>query len=80
VTFLGRPRSSHAEHSRESPASMIAGMLVLAAACVFLGLAPGYSMHLLDRPTAELLGGLGASAVVTAHGPLVLSASSAASE
>jgi hydrogenase-4 component B len=77
VTFLGRPRSSHAEHSRESPPSMIAGMLVLAAACVVLGLAPGYLMHLLDRPTAELLGGLGVSAVVTAQGPLVLSASAA---
>jgi hydrogenase-4 component B len=40
---------------------------------VALGLVPGYAMRLLDRPTAELLGGLGASAVITAHGPLVLS-------
>lgn len=79
VTFLGRPRSSHAAHAEEAPTSMIAGMLVLAAACVALGLAPGTFMPLLDRPTAELLGGLGASAVVTAHGPLVLSASSASS-
>jgi hydrogenase-4 component B len=31
-------------------------------------------MLLIDRPTAELLGGLGASTVVTAKGPLVLSA------
>jgi hydrogenase-4 component B len=77
VTFLGRPRSAHAEHAVESPAPMIAGMLLLAIACVALGLAPGYGMHLLDRPTAELLGGLGASAVVTAHGPLVLSAGGA---
>jgi hydrogenase-4 component B len=73
VTFLGRPRSTHAEHAEESPAPMIAGMLLLAGACVALGLAPGWAMRLLDRPTAELLGGLGASAVVTAHGPLVLS-------
>ncbi len=77
VTFLGRPRSPHAEHASEAPASMIAGMLVLAVACVVLGLAPGTLMPLLDRPTAELLGGLGASAVVTARGPLVLSASNA---
>jgi hydrogenase-4 component B len=74
VTFLGRPRSEHAEHARESPAPMIAGMLLLAGACVALGLAPGYAMRLLDRPTAELLGGPGAVAAVTAHGPLVLSA------
>lgn len=73
VTFLGRPRSTHAEQATESPAPMIAGMLLLAGACVALGLAPGYAMRLLDRPTAELLGGLGASAVVTARGPLVLS-------
>jgi len=78
VTFLGRPRSHHAEQARESPASMIAGMLVLAAACVGLGLAPGWGMHLLDRPTAELLGGLGARSVVTTNGPLVLSAGQAA--
>jgi hydrogenase-4 component B len=76
VTFLG-PRTAHAEHATESPAPMIAGMLLLAGLCVALGLAPGYGMHLLDRPTAELLGGYGASAVVTARGPLVLSASGA---
>ncbi len=74
VTFLSRPRSTHAEQASESPPPMIAGMLLLAGACVALGLAPGYAMHLLDRPTGELLGGLGASAVVTPRGPLVLSA------
>jgi hydrogenase-4 component B len=56
---------------------MIAGMLLLGGACVALGLAPGYAMRLLDGPTQELLGGLGASAVVTARGPLVLSGSEA---
>ena len=74
VTFLGRPRSAHAEHATESPAPMIAGMLLLAGACVALGLVPGYAMRLLDRPTAEVMGGLSASAVVAARGPLVLSA------
>ncbi|HET8539155.1 MAG TPA: proton-conducting transporter membrane subunit [Anaeromyxobacter sp.] len=77
VTFLGRPRTAHAEHATESPAPMIAGMLLLAAACVALGLAPGWAMRLLDRPTAELLVGA-ASAAVTARGPLVLSAGDAA--
>jgi hydrogenase-4 component B len=78
VTFLGRPRTAHAEHAVESPAPMIAGMVLLAAACLGLGLAPGWAMSLLDRPTAELLGGAGASAAVTAKGPLVLSAGDAA--
>jgi hydrogenase-4 component B len=73
VTFLGRPRSVHAEHASESPVPMIAGMLLLAGTCVVLGLAPGYAMRLLDLPTAELMGGVGAIAAVTARGPLVLS-------
>ncbi|MBI5509459.1 MAG: hydrogenase 4 subunit B [Deltaproteobacteria bacterium] len=74
VTFFGRPRSTHAEQAAESPAPMLAGMTLLAVLCLVLGLVPGYAMRLLDRPTLELLGGVGASAVVTAHGPLVLSA------
>lgn len=77
VTFLGRPRSAHAEAASEAPAPMIAGMVLLAAACVALGLGPGFAMRLLDRPTAELLGGFGASAAVTVRGPLVLSAGGA---
>ena len=77
VTFLGRPRSSHAEHAKESPAPMIAGMLLLASACVVLGVVPGYVIGLLDRPTSELLSGVGSSAVVIAHGPLVLTSRSA---
>ena len=73
VTFLGRPRTPHAEHATEAPPSMVAAMAWLAAVCVALGVAPGYAMRLLDAPTAGLLHGPGASAVVTARGPLVLS-------
>jgi hydrogenase-4 component B len=73
VTFLGRPRTPHAEHATEVPPSMIAGMVWLAVLCVFLGVAPGYAISLLDAPTAGLLHSYGASAVVTAQGPLVLS-------
>ncbi len=73
VTFLGRPRSAHAEHATEAAPSMIAGMLLLGAACVALGLFPGHAMQLLDAPTAALLAGPGATGVVTVHGPLVLS-------
>lgn len=74
VTFLGRPRTPHAEHATEAPPSMVVAMVWLAAVCVALGVAPGYAMRLLDAPTAALLHGPGASAVVTARGPLVLSA------
>ena len=74
VTFLGRPRSEHAAHATESPAPMIAAMVLLAGACVAVGLFPGYAMRLLERPTGELLGGSGALGVVTVRGPLVLSA------
>jgi hydrogenase-4 component B len=73
VTFLGRPRSPHAEHAIEAPPSMIAGMVWLGAACVVLGIAPGYVIRLLDAPTTLLLRGPTASAVVTARGPLALS-------
>lgn len=76
VTFLGRPRSAHAEHATECPAPMILGMVLLAAVCVALGVAPGHAMRLLDAPTGQLLG-LTASGAVTARGPLVLSAGGA---
>jgi hydrogenase-4 component B len=72
VTFLGRPRTPHAEHATEAPPTMIAAMAWLGALCVALGVAPGYAMRLLDAPTAGLLQAPGASAVVTASGPLVL--------
>ncbi len=79
VTFLGRPRTQHAGDATEAPPSMIAGMVWLALLCVALGVAPGYALLLLDAPTAALLHGPGASAVLTAQGPLVLSMASTGS-
>jgi hydrogenase-4 component B len=40
ITFLAIPRSKEAEHASEAPLSMRAGMVLLALACVALGLAP----------------------------------------
>jgi len=74
VTFLGRPRSSHARDAAEAAPSMLAGMVLLAAVCVIIGVLPGYAMRLLDAPVMRLLGGAGPSALVTVRGPLVLSA------
>jgi hydrogenase-4 component B len=78
ATFLGRPKTPHAAKATEAPRSMIAAMVWLAAICVSLGVAPGYAMRVLDRPTADLLNGPAASAIVTARGPLVLSTALAA--
>lgn len=40
VAFLGRPRSVEAEHAREVPLTMRAGMILLAAACIVIGTWP----------------------------------------
>lgn len=74
VTFLGRPRSKHAEHAVEVPVSMRVASALLAVACVLLGVAPGYLLRLLDLPALELTG-RSATSVLTARGPLVLSTS-----
>jgi hydrogenase-4 component B len=40
ISFLAIPRSAEAESAHESPPSMLAGMAILAIACVAFGLAP----------------------------------------
>ncbi|MBK5960046.1 hydrogenase 4 subunit B [Rhodoplanes elegans] len=65
VIFSGAPRSRHAEHAREVPAAMVIGMVVLAAACVALGLAAplvapvigGVAAATLHMPVAVLADG-----------------------
>jgi hydrogenase-4 component B len=74
VTFLGRPRSAHADEAVEVAPSMRAGMILLAGVCVAIGVAPGHVLSLLDAPVVRLLGGTGPSTLVTVRGPLVLSA------
>lgn len=51
VAFLGRPRSSEAEHAREVALPMRAAMAILAAACVAIGVVP----ILLLRPLGEAI-------------------------
>ncbi len=53
VAFLGRPRSAEAEHAKEAPLAMRAGMGLLAAACVLIGIAPGLVLHPLASAIAE---------------------------
>jgi hydrogenase-4 component B len=54
VAFLGRPRSTEAEHAVEVPVLMRSAMTLLAAACLLIGVWPG----LLLRPLASLVQGL----------------------
>jgi hydrogenase-4 component B len=56
VAFLGLPRSEHAAHALEAPLLLRAGMLMLALACVALGIMPGTATTLLAGPTAQLVG------------------------
>ncbi|HEU4684248.1 MAG TPA: hydrogenase 4 subunit B [Nitrospira sp.] len=56
VSFLAQPRSSHARHAKEAPASMLLGMGFLAGLCIVLGLAPMLVIPLLDRVTVATLG------------------------
>jgi hydrogenase-4 component B len=57
ITFLAIPRSPEAAHAHESPPSMVAGMSILALACVALGLGPFVVVPRLGRVLAGL-GGL----------------------
>lgn len=54
VAFLGRPRSTEAEHAVEVPVPMRSGMALLAAACLLIGILPG----LFLRPLALVVQGL----------------------
>ena len=56
ITFLALPRGEGAEKARESPWLMLAPQAFLAAACVALGLAPGYALEALRGVAASLPG------------------------
>ena len=47
--FLGTPRSTHSDHASESKLAIIAPMVVLAACCLIIGLAPQGLPLILDR-------------------------------
>jgi formate hydrogenlyase subunit 3/multisubunit Na+/H+ antiporter MnhD subunit len=54
VGFFARPRSPRADGAREAPPLMIAGMGLLAAACVALALVPGLLGDALDRAVSAI--------------------------
>jgi hydrogenase-4 component B len=53
VAFLGSPRGPQALRAKESPASMLAPMAVLAALCALIGLAPFLLAPALDSVVAS---------------------------
>jgi hydrogenase-4 component B len=56
ITFLALPRSAAAEDARESPATMLVPLALLAVVCLALGLFPGTVLTLLGRVTTSLPG------------------------
>lgn len=56
ISFLARPRSSHARQAEEAALPMRWGMAILAVLCALLGLAPMVAVPLVDRVTAPLTG------------------------
>ncbi|WP_217562081.1 proton-conducting transporter membrane subunit [Streptomyces sp. GbtcB6] len=66
VGFFARPRSEKAAKAKESPPLMLAGMGLLAAACVALALVPGLLGDSLDRAVGAV--GLPGSEAVSGGG------------
>lgn len=64
VSFLGRPRSQEAENATASPFAMRAGTVLLAAACVVMGIWPGAFL----RPIVSLAQSLVRAADAPAEG------------
>jgi hydrogenase-4 component B len=56
ITFLAQPRSEAAARAHEASPTMVIGMGVLTAACVFLGLFPTTFLRLLEPVTQQLIG------------------------
>ncbi len=55
ITFLAQPRSEEARHAHESPPTMLWGMGLLTAACIFLGLFPALFLSVFAPITRQLL-------------------------
>jgi len=57
VAFLGRPRSAEAAHAHDVPWAMQAGMALLAAACIAIGVAPSMVLGLAGSIAQQLIPG-----------------------
>jgi len=61
ISFLGIPRSPHAENAKESSPSMLAGMAFLAMLCLLFGLFPGVVIAVISPAVSRLTGASGMS-------------------
>ncbi len=77
ITFLALPRSEEAEAAHECDVSMVAGMGILAAVCVALGLGATWFLPVFDGITQRLLGVRMSGELVAGASGLVLTAGSA---
>jgi len=59
ISFLGMPRSHHAENARESSPSMIIGMAILALLCLIFGIFPDAVITILSSAVFNLTGSYG---------------------
>lgn len=79
ITFLGLPRSDSAAKAHESPRSMIASMILLALACVVLGVFPGLVLSVLNPLANSVLGVAGTTGAFVAGPALMIQRSPATS-
>lgn len=56
ISFLGLPRSEHAEHAREVPVTMRVGLGILSFLCVVLGVFPSLALNLIERVNQGIMG------------------------
>jgi len=71
IAFLGTPRSPAALDAHEAPATMTLPMVVLASACVLVGVVPAVGFALVE-PAVELLAGTPEAGLAgAAPGPLL---------
>ncbi|MEK6527939.1 MAG: hydrogenase 4 subunit B [Nitrospirota bacterium] len=59
ISFLGMPRSHHAENVKESSLSMIIGMGILALLCLLFGIFPGIVLTIIQPVSFMLTGSHG---------------------
>ncbi len=61
ISFLGMPRSRHAEDAKEQSSSMVAGMAILAILCLIFGIFPGLIITTISPVSFLITGSYGVS-------------------
>ena len=79
ITFLGLPRSGHAARAGESSFTMLAAMGLLALLCIFLGIAPGLVVSVVNPLASSLLEETSTGHIVMQAGTVLIPRSASAS-